>query len=207
MAQRLRLTALSLLLVSSSTHGRTLHNRRQLRQPLESRDEERLEDSSAGKVVRSDDRGSNKNHGFYDLSSMTFDEKIRMIKTAYKVNKYSDSIDWDGEFEKFREAVRESRRSADERDSAEEVMDEDEEEEEEGDSSDGTSEQDKDGEEPDGDYFMECVRNCTRKRWVRRLMDQCIEDCHSQNHLDGGEGFDVGSDESTAGTTATKKLI
>jgi len=84
---------------------------------------------------------------------------------------------------------------------------EDEEEEEEGDSSDGTSEQDKDGEEPDGDYFMECVRNCTRKRWVRRLMDQCIEDCHSQNHLDGGEGFDVGSDESTAGTTATKKLI
>mmetsp|Transcript_1271 Transcript_1271/g.2677 ORF Transcript_1271/g.2677 Transcript_1271/m.2677 type:complete len:357 (-) Transcript_1271:215-1285(-) len=129
MAQRLRLTALSLLLVSSSTHGRTLHNRRQLRQPLESRDEERLEDGSAGKVVRSDDRGSNKNHGFYDLSSMTFDEKIRMIKTAYKVNKYSDSIDWDGEFEKFREAVRESRRSADEKESADEVMDEDEEEE------------------------------------------------------------------------------
>lgn len=98
-------------------------------------------------------------------------------------------------------------RTTDEYANDDEDENDNEDDEEEGDNSDGTSEQDKDGDEPDGDYFMECVRNCKRKRWVRRLMDQCIEDCHSQNHLDDGEGFDIDSDESTAGTTATKKLI
>ncbi|KAL7470886.1 hypothetical protein ACHAXS_011164 [Conticribra weissflogii] len=126
MAQRLRFTAISLLLASSSTHGRTQHNRRKLRQPLESKDEERAVDIAAGKVEGSDGDGSNKKHGFYDLSPMTYDEKMRMIKTAYKINKYSDSIDWDGEFEKFREAVRESRSSPDETESTDEATEEDE---------------------------------------------------------------------------------
>ncbi len=74
MAQRLRFTAISLLLASSSTHGRTQHNRRKLRQPLESKDEERAVDIAAGKVEGSDGDGSNKKHGFYDLSPMTYDE-------------------------------------------------------------------------------------------------------------------------------------
>ncbi|KAL3786920.1 hypothetical protein HJC23_013255 [Cyclotella cryptica] len=42
---------------------------------------------------------------FYDLSPLSQEEKLRMIQTAISVTKLGDSIDWDEQKDKFREAV------------------------------------------------------------------------------------------------------
>ncbi|KAL7480808.1 hypothetical protein ACHAW6_006469 [Cyclotella cf. meneghiniana] len=80
-----------LLALLQPTGGRE-YNRRRLGHKQE---QQREQD-----VVSSSNRSS-----FYDLSPLTQEEKLRMIQTAISVTKLGDSIDWDEQRYKFRDAV------------------------------------------------------------------------------------------------------
>eukprot|EP00584_Thalassiosira_punctigera_P002589 CAMPEP_0172545878 /NCGR_PEP_ID=MMETSP1067-20121228/15728_1 /TAXON_ID=265564 ORGANISM="Thalassiosira punctigera, Strain Tpunct2005C2" /NCGR_SAMPLE_ID=MMETSP1067 /ASSEMBLY_ACC=CAM_ASM_000444 /LENGTH=375 /DNA_ID=CAMNT_0013332709 /DNA_START=151 /DNA_END=1275 /DNA_ORIENTATION=- len=54
------------------------------------------------------EEGSRKK-SFYDLSDLTEDEKLKMIKTAYSLTQYGDSVDWSAQRDKYVDAVRKSR--------------------------------------------------------------------------------------------------
>jgi hypothetical protein len=63
--------------------------------------------SEAASSQPNNDNGSisTKQHSFYDLSSLSSQEKIDLLQTAIQVTKLGDSIDWDEQKDKFREAV------------------------------------------------------------------------------------------------------
>jgi hypothetical protein len=62
--------------------------------------------SEAASNQANDSDGSSKiQHSFYDLSPLSSQEKIDLLRTAIKVTKLGDSIDWDEQKDKFREAI------------------------------------------------------------------------------------------------------